>query len=928
MKKTLPLSLALSFSGFSLAAHASYTEVPPQIALPQVRLDDLKPLSAKNGWGKVQVGASTEGGTLTVDGKECLTGLGLHAPAELTYVRRAEWKRFVAHIGLNENARANAVTSVVCKVISENAAGKKTELAASPLLRFGGVEHFPVDVRLPDDCAKVHLVVEDGGDGNRCDHVTVGNAGFVTAAYTPYTMPPQSAQPDETPGTPPDGPAKVEWDASNGDVRLTYNGGVIFEGKVKGGAVQPVNTVGAGRGLEQRLVFRGKGLSLSACAHGSEQTLAAETRGGEAQKKFPMVRTSHGMSDNLRNNAVYDRKWDWELAADAGASRITPAKEVADGRDFAFTVTGDTLALVFHPHFYQKHKGITYFEPWTYKVREESVTGWSSWWAFTRNCSQKDCDALLAVWKEKRMADFGYRFIQLDDCYQNELGRGQDRPRYPGTNHDYPSRGPATWLDWRKDHYPAGIDGYAAACKNAGCEPGVWVGAHITDNETIIRHPDWFIRAPDGKPFVAPWISCAVDATNAQAVDALVRPTFAGIRKGGIPYVKIDLLRHYLYDNLHHNAAYCKEQGVTPAQMFRTYLGAARAELGRDTFILSCWGVLPEGVGLVDACRIAGDGYGPVSMQQYNAWNGIVWRNDPDICDVYPQFKGVDAGNVTKFEKTEVIDGDTIIRPALASLSGSMLMLGDKPDVYKDDRNIEGARRSSPVLFSVPGQLYNFDEKKADALVRTPRETIMAGTNVAPGDADQFGAVCPWWLNEFNLAGVGQWSVLHRVNWDKPAPATTVAFADIGLESDADYLVYEFWTGTFLGVKRGQLDLPAAKGHELRSYSLRKLENHPQIASTNRHLSQGGADLLEVKWADGALSGRSKVVIGDRYELALHVPAGFKLKSAEINGKPAQIKGEGELLRASFTPEATGETAWRVTFDRQAQPPGFQGVSS
>ena len=105
-----------------------------------------------------------------------------------------------------------------------------------------------------------------------------------------------------------------------------------------------------------------------------------------------------------------------------------------------------------------------------------------------------------------------------------------------------------------------------------------------------------------------------------------------------------------------------------------------------------------------------------------------------------------------------------------------MLLLCDKPDVYRDDRNIEGARRSSPIMFSVPGQLYNFDESKSSALVRTPRESIMAGATPAPGDANQFGAVCPWWLNEFNIPGVGQWNVLHRINWGNAAPAVTVDF--------------------------------------------------------------------------------------------------------------------------------------------------------
>jgi len=427
---------------------------------------------------------------------------------------------------------------------------------------------------------------------------------------------------DVIPGIPPNRPARVRWDAGGGNLCLVYHERVIFEGQVSGGGVQLENLVRVGPGLEQRLVLSGKALVLSATAHGSEQMLAAETR-GMAQEKFPLVRTSHGVSRNRRNNAVYDRQWDWQLAAELGAVRIVPELADAHSRDFAFQVSGDRIELAFRPRFYQKHKGIAFFEPWNYKVREDSIAGWCSWYAHYTGCTQEHCDALLAVWREKRLADFGFRFIQLDECYENELGRGQERPVCPGGNRDFQSRGPETWLDWRQDAFPAGMHAYASACRSAGFEPGIWVGVHITDAELVEQHPEWFVRDETGKPFVACWVSCAVDATVAAAAKALIRPTFDGLRRAGFAYVKIDLLRHYLYDNIHCNLDYCRKRGVTPAQIFRSYLKPAREALGTDTFVLACWGVLPESVGLVDACRVAGDGFGPASMQCYNSWNGI-----------------------------------------------------------------------------------------------------------------------------------------------------------------------------------------------------------------------------------------------------------------------------------------------------------------
>lgn len=63
--------------------------------------------------------------------------------------------------------------------MSESASGVKTVLTASPVMRFGSIERFPINVTLPGDCAKVDLVVENAGDGIACDHANWCDAGFL-----------------------------------------------------------------------------------------------------------------------------------------------------------------------------------------------------------------------------------------------------------------------------------------------------------------------------------------------------------------------------------------------------------------------------------------------------------------------------------------------------------------------------------------------------------------------------------------------------------------------------------------------------------------------------------------------------------------------------------------------------------------------------
>ncbi len=667
--------------------------------------------------------------------------------------------------------------------------------------------------------------------------------------------------------------------------------------------------------VEQRLRVTGQGsksVSLKLTLTASDQAIAAETSGA-AQQAFPMIRTSHGASHNRRNNAVYDRFGDWMMEMPCDGTRITPATHTDGTTRFEITVTGESPEIIFRPRFYQKHRNIRHFEPWTYEVRRDSITGWCSWWAYQNDFNQDHTAALLDVWQRKRLGDYGYHYIQIDDCFQGALDSGR---RNSPLNNGYRGGRPETWLQWRPERFPQGMTGYVDAVRRAGLVPGVWVGSFFSDEQTAEDHPQWFIQGKDGKPAAGPYVSYAIDATVPEAANRLVRPTYRGFANAGFRYVKIDQLRHLLYDNLHHQTESIAARGHTPADVFRAYLRTAREELGDDTFLLSCWGVLPESVGLADACRIGGDGYGPVTMQQYNSWNGIVWRNDPDHCDIRPHRVPAEVGNVRKTTAATTSTNDTIIRPALASIAGCMLMLSDKAEVYEDDHNLTGIRRSSPVLFSVPGQLYDFDPRKTDILKTTERTAITSGSGQSPIDGDQHGDVCPWWLNEFNLP-FDHWNVLHRLNWSSDAAAPQrIRFQDIGLDPDKEYIVFEFWTDRMLGTFRDSFEAPQIGPKGVHSFAIRDKQNRPQLVSTNRHLSQGAAELESLAWEPPhTLAGRSRVVADDRYVLTLHLPDGHAISKASFDGKAAEITYDGNTARIAFLPTATGSVGWSIEFE-------------
>ena len=718
----------------------------------------------------------------------------------------------------------------------------------------------------------------------------------------------------ELPGGPENAPLELKIHDEQRNFTLIYNGGIIAQGKLSGSASISSQVLGE-RAITQHILLKSESeVGVELVVYGSSEAFAAETRAG-AQEQFPLVRTSHGLSNNLRNNAIYDRNLDWMLEAPEG-THIQSTRMRDGSTRFSMTFSTWEGELVFRPRYYQKHKNLSHYQPWTYQVYKESVTGWSSWWAFFREFTEQDNDKLMGLWQEKHFADYGYRFIQIDDVYQG--GKDAGRENCDLAN-GYLGGRPSTWLDWKKDLFPGGLSGYVSSVKQAGFKPAVWMGCFFSDMKTVNKHPGWFVQGPGGQPAAAPWVSYAMDASQEEVVDALIRPTFRGFKNAGVEYVKIDQLRHYLYDNLHNNLEWCEKEGVRPDQVLRSYLGVAREELGDETFILSCWGVLPESIGLADACRIGGDGYGPVTMQQYNSWNGVVWRNDPDHCDVLPRKRARGSGNVTDTESIEAVDRESIIRPALASIAGAMLMLSDKPEVYQDNRNLYGLRRSAPVLFSVPGQLYDFDPGKTDQIIASQRTDITSGKHASPIDGDQFGEVCPFWLNEFNTS-YENWNVLHRLNWprgkNRDLEAATIKFSELGLDPSREYLVYEFWTGEFLGVQYKHFQLEALEPYGLESLAIREKLDRPQMLSTNRHLSQGAAEVEMMRWEEDRLIGRSRMVVEDEYVLSIFVPENYHFISARVDEKPAQSSIEGSVLKISHLPESTASLSWEILFEK------------
>ena len=705
---------------------------------------------------------------------------------------------------------------------------------------------------------------------------------------------------------PANAPAKVEWSAGKGKLSLRYHGTIILDAtiraedteghEVQGVVVKLEQTETLGDKVEQRLKLvstmpqEDVELVLRGTVLGSEEAFPAETL-SEAQKRFPYVRNSVGLSHNLRNNALYDRRWDWVLIGPAdGATRIRPKLVETKRITFSWESRGSSLEILFRPRFYQKHKDLDHFTPWTYKLWKGSVTGYCTWWAYRGGFTQETLDAVLELFVEKHLPDFGYDYMQFDDTYQQ--GNGSC---------------PENWLNWDKRKFPGGWKYSVKAIRDAGMKPGIWVhrihrpsDPHVAD---IAReHPGWFVHKPDGSLFTHGGFY-VLNTTNEEAVDNMVRKLYRGLKKQGWDYVKIDgtgdLLRAYQNAEC---AEFFENNPTTPEQSLRKWDIVAREELGPDVYVLACHtvGNARHVIGLVDGARLSNDGFQPRTLAQYNFMEGVVWRNDPDHCDVLGEWLMDTDAMMPVFATEAPVPARTIIRPAICAMAGGVLMLSDKLEVYQDDRNIEGAKRSAPFLFTVPGQLYSCERRPV-----------------------------PWWLQEIDRP-FEHWSVLARIQWGqkekdkhvyhfKGAQQQEVKFSDLGLPADREYLVCEFWNQKFLGKFKGSFTAPAMDENTgMDVFAIREARPHPWVISTTRHISQGGVSLLDEAWDANTkiLSGKSAVVIDDPYVMTVHLPDGYRPVSAEVDGAKAKITSQKEIARVSIVPSATKTVEWKMKLTR------------
>lgn len=490
----------------------------------------------------------------------------------------------------------------------------------------------------------------------------------------------------------------------------------------------------------------------------------------------------------------------------------------------------------------------------------------------------------LAAFAAKNLKEYGFDYVQIDDKWQ--AGTSKNGPNRNFT--EVKTNGP----------YAGGMKPPADAIKQLGLVPGIWFMPFAGTHGDPYFKDEWFVRrATNGVPYETAWGGTCLDMTHPGARAHLQEVVTKAAKEWGYTFFKMDgLWTGTGTKQIYVNSGY-KEDGMGDAvfsdpdksniEIFRGGLKLVRETAGPDVFFLGC--CAPQNMrsyaasfGLVDAMRIGPDngghwkgwvGVSPVFGTRNYFLNNRVWYNDPD--PIYAR-ASIPLGEVKTMCSWTAIAGQLN-----ASSDWLPELSADRIDVLRRTMPPHGLKTARPV----------------DYLENDPARV---------------------WLLTDDRSGIRR-TIVALYNWGESNQSFDVPLAKLGLDAATDYVAFDFWADAFVPPFRGHLQSDVAP-HGCRVLSIRPAAKSPQLVGTSRHVTQGIVDVIEEKWdeATGTLSGRSRVVANDPYELRVIVPVGasWTAKAVSAADAKAEVRQDGPRIRAKISSATTREISWRMEFEK------------
>ncbi|MCF8222712.1 MAG: alpha-galactosidase [Bacteroidales bacterium] len=540
--------------------------------------------------------------------------------------------------------------------------------------------------------------------------------------------------------------------------------------------------------------------------------------------------------------------------------------ELADGR---FDPVKDEVTLndgTVIPNWYSDSLGLEFYSPINKDIFPLPPSGMCTWYYYYQHINEEEVK-LNARWLNENLLDYGAEYLQIDDGWQKERADG--------------GHGSRDWTGIDKA-FPSGMAELAEYIKSQGLVPGIWIAPHGQSNDSVVKaNPGVFIFKPDSTSASETWEGkYLVDPTSEEAHEYLYE-LFDMMVDWGYDYFKIDgqpiVVREYDRVN-----EFMEKPGRDNEELYRETLKTMREAIGPERYLLGCWGLPTEGMGIMDGSRTGGDvvlgwrGFFTAlwpTMRHYYQHN-IAWYTDPDVMML----------------RQPLTIPQAQVWATLQGLTGQALLTSDRLSDLSDER-VEIMKKVYPAVDIRPVDLFPSDKMK----------TV--------------------WDLKVNHLG-RQYDVVGLFNYDEnELKQKVLEFSELGLDDSKRYHIFDFWNNEYLGCweKAVAFEIPPTS---CRVISLMPDEGEIELVSTSRHITQGWVELEEASY-DGQKKeylGISNVIGGDPYQLHFACPAGeyFDITDVRVsgaNGLETEITNHQGWSTLTIRSPKTTKLEWTVDFE-------------
>ena len=533
---------------------------------------------------------------------------------------------------------------------------------------------------------------------------------------------------------------------------------------------------------------------------------------------------------------------------------------------------------VISENYYKQTLGLKYFQPIDKSTFKLPASGWCSWYYYYQDLDMNET-LLNTQWLGKNFKDYGLKYIQIDDAWQDKGDGDHD-------NRD--------WTTTNKRFAKYGMDSLATFVRKQGFVPALWIVPHGQSNLAVAKKSGAFMLDKNGKSTMKArwaWVGdYQIDPTS-KNVAPYFKNLFTSFKTNGYDYFKVDGQSVVLPDYISNQKSFGdpKQDAISG---YRNTLKALRESVGKDVFLLGCWRTPVEGLGYFNGSRSNGDvwcslsGFGQVleAVRAGYFLHNTSWYVDPDP---------VMVGSPLTLDMAR-------LWASMIGLTGMSTFCTEKMQDLSPAR-VDVLKKIFPAQDIYPVDLFRYSKNKSilDLKIKNNHRS-------------------------YDVVGV--------FNYDAKQQSTThLDWEKLGLDKNSYYHVYNFWDEEYVGCFNYGLFVnlnPAS----CNVFSITKADTLPQLISTNRHITQGASDVMDATLEIGVedngngtvtdkiiYKGKSKVIANDEYKLVFGMPQqgkkGYKITQVSFERMQGKIFNGKGCSYASYTPSATEEVAWEVTFE-------------